>query len=169
MIKTYSPVVVTYRCGCSSQDVSAGTNKTCVNHGEPEVMRGSALPANHYKKRKRFNTGSVHLCSDLYFTDKVDIDMSCTIVECPNALVKATLRKECDRLFIIDRNTKLDYIQQALESDYTLYLNCSIGAVVNNIRGMIQTPFLSTFRFISQSDYRHTVTGTKPKPRGQLF
>ena len=169
MIKEYLPVVVTYRCGCCTEDIFARRFPRCRFHDEPNVMEGSDRGWEKRRIRKREGAATVHLSLLNYFMEKVDMDLSCVIIENPNALVKQYLRENADQLFILDNNTKTSYMEDALSKNYTLYLNCSIGAVHQNLRGMIHTPFLSTYRFITDANYRQVVTGEQPKPRGQLF
>lgn len=169
MIKEYNPVQATYRCGCVIEELFLSRHPRCTLHDEPCVMLGNDRDWKLRKTRKKVDNATVHLSTLNYFTERVEMDLSCVVIECPNALVKRYLQENADQLYVLDKNTKAFYIEEALASNYTLYLNCSIGSVYKNLRGMIHTPFLSTYRFITNPGYRQTVTGEQPKPRGQLF
>lgn len=169
MKKEYQPVVATYRCGCCIEGLFLERQPRCYIHDEPHVMQGSDKDWKSRKTRNKRDTATVYLSHMNYFTERVDLDMRFVIIENPNVLVKRYLLENAQTLHIIDRNTKPSYIEEVLASDYSLYLNCSIGAVYKNLRGMIHTSFLSTYRFITDVNYRQVVTGEQPKPRGQLF
>lgn len=164
MIKEYDLVVATYKCGCCVEDIFFKRYPRCKTHDEPCVMLGSDRDWKERKTRKKLNTATVYLSTQNYFTEKVELDLSCVVVENPNALVKRYLHENAEQLYVLDRNTKRFYIEEALSSSYSLYLNCSIGAVYKNLRGQIHTSFLSTYRFLTNSGYRQTVTGEQPKP-----
>lgn len=150
---------ITYKCGCCIDKTWLHMYPACRIHDQPVVVESSANDWQQNRKRKRLQNASIYLSSFNHFVEHASLDLSCVVIENPNSLVHSYLRDHADKYLVIENMSNASSIQTILESDYSLYLNCSIGQLYKNLRGKIHTPFPSVFRFLHDADYRNTIQG----------